>query len=113
MTNWCENLVTISNDDRRVIKEIENAFERDELLDAFIPCPRRRNNHGSRSPITGRHNCGNRESRSGDWIDPMETPLNWSCRFITPRVSRSETATPTPRMRRWHWPGLLAAARTL
>ena len=39
MTNWCENLVTISNDDRKVIKEIEKAFERDKLLDAFIPCP--------------------------------------------------------------------------
>jgi hypothetical protein len=40
MTNWCKNLVTISNDDRKVIKEIENAFERDKLLDAFIPCPK-------------------------------------------------------------------------
>ena len=39
MTNWCKNLVTISNDDRKVIKEIENAFKRDKLLDAFIPCP--------------------------------------------------------------------------
>ena len=39
---------------------------------------RRRNNHGSRSPITGRHSCGNRESPF-DWIDPLETPLNWSC----------------------------------
>jgi hypothetical protein len=38
MTNWCQNLMTISNDDRRVM-EIENAFERDELLNAFIPCP--------------------------------------------------------------------------
>ena len=40
MTNWCENLVTISNDDRDVIKAIENAFLRDELLHAFIPCPK-------------------------------------------------------------------------
>ena len=40
MTNWCKNLVTISNDDRKVIKEIENAFERDELLNAFIPRPK-------------------------------------------------------------------------
>ena len=39
MTNWCKNLVTISNDDRKVIKEIENAAERDELLNAFLPCP--------------------------------------------------------------------------
>ena len=39
MTNRCENLVTISNDDRKVIKEIENAFERDEHSNAFIPCP--------------------------------------------------------------------------
>jgi hypothetical protein len=40
MTNWRENLVTIPNDDRKVIKEIENAFERDELLNAFLPCPK-------------------------------------------------------------------------
>jgi hypothetical protein len=40
MTDWCENLVTISNDERKVIKEIENAFERDELLNAFLPCPK-------------------------------------------------------------------------
>ena len=40
MTNWCENLVTISNDDRDVIKAIETAFLRDELFDAFIPCPK-------------------------------------------------------------------------
>lgn len=40
MTNWCKNLVSISNDDWKVIKEIENAFERDKLLDAFIPCPK-------------------------------------------------------------------------
>ena len=40
MTNWCENLVTIYNEDRDVIKSIENAFLRDELLDAFIPCPK-------------------------------------------------------------------------
>ena len=39
MTNWCENLMTISNDDRKVIKEIEIAVERDKLLNAFIPCP--------------------------------------------------------------------------
>jgi hypothetical protein len=32
------NLVTISNDDRRVM-EIENAFERDEHLNAFLRCP--------------------------------------------------------------------------
>ena len=40
MTNWCENLVIIYNEDRDVIKSIENAFLRDELLDAFIPCPK-------------------------------------------------------------------------
>jgi hypothetical protein len=40
MTDWCENLVTISNDERKVIKEIENAIERDELLNAFLPCPK-------------------------------------------------------------------------
>ena len=39
MTKWCQNLVTISNEDRDVIEAIESAFERDELLNAFIPCP--------------------------------------------------------------------------
>jgi hypothetical protein len=29
-----------------------------------FPAQRRRNNHGSRSPITGRYSCGNRESPS-------------------------------------------------
>jgi len=40
MTNWCKNQLTISNNDRDVIKEIANAFERNRLLDAFIPCPK-------------------------------------------------------------------------
>ena len=40
MTNWCKNQLTISNNDWDVIKEIVNAFERDRLLDAFIPCPK-------------------------------------------------------------------------
>ena len=40
MTNSCKNLVTISNDDRKAIKEIENAAERDELLNAFLACPK-------------------------------------------------------------------------
>jgi hypothetical protein len=40
MTNWCKNLVTISNDNREVIKAIADAFERDELFDVFIPCPK-------------------------------------------------------------------------
>jgi hypothetical protein len=31
--------MTISSDDGKAIKEIEKAFEREELLDAFIPCP--------------------------------------------------------------------------
>ena len=35
MTNWCENLMTISNDDRKVIKEIEIAVERDDGLTYF------------------------------------------------------------------------------
>jgi len=39
MTNWCKNLVTISNDDQKVIEKIENAFHRNKLFDAFIPCP--------------------------------------------------------------------------
>jgi hypothetical protein len=40
MANWCENPVTISNDDRKLTKEIDNAFERDKLLNAFLPCPK-------------------------------------------------------------------------
>jgi hypothetical protein len=35
MTNRCENLMTISNDDRKVIKEIEIAVERDDGLTYF------------------------------------------------------------------------------
>ena len=53
MTNWCENLVTISNDDRDVIKAIENAFLRDELLDAFIPCPKELESLTSLKPNDG------------------------------------------------------------
>ena len=40
MTKWCQNLVTISNEDRDVIEAIESAFGRDELLNAFLPCPK-------------------------------------------------------------------------
>jgi hypothetical protein len=64
MTNWCENLVTISNDDRRVIKEIETPLSATNSRMRSFLAQRRRNNHASRSPITGRYSCGNRESPS-------------------------------------------------
>ena len=40
MPNWCENRITIWNDDPKVIKRIIDAFEREALFDEFIPCPK-------------------------------------------------------------------------
>lgn len=40
MANWCENRITIWNDDPIVIKRIIDAFERGALFDEFIPCPK-------------------------------------------------------------------------
>ena len=53
MTNRCKNLVTISNDDREVIKPIADAFERDELFGAFISCPKEFQKSTSLKPNDG------------------------------------------------------------
>jgi hypothetical protein len=73
---------------------------------------RRRNNHGSRCPSPADIAVAIGKVAAGVWIDPLDAPLKLVVYALYPRVSRSETATPTPLLRRWHWPELLAAART-
>src|SRR6478735_2619886 len=40
MSDYCENTLTISHDDKKIINRIVKAYERKRLFDEFIPCPK-------------------------------------------------------------------------
>ena len=83
MTNWCKNLVTIANDDRDVVKAIVNAFERDRLLDAFIPCPKELEQFASLQPNEGFTKRMVKKYGAEDWY--LWRLDNWGTKWDTRR----------------------------
>jgi hypothetical protein len=83
MTNWCENLVTIANDDRDVVKAIVNAFEQDKLFDAFVPCPKELEKCASLQPNEGFTKRMVKKYGAEDWY--LWRLDNWGTKWDTGR----------------------------